>query len=384
MPLTSLDLFSGIGGMALALRGIATPCMYCDISPAARQVLEKNMRKGRLPRAPIHTDIRNISNQVLTEYGIKKVDVITAGFPCTGFSKVGKQQGFSDEGSALFFELLRVCRLAQPTVVFMENSPMILSMGLDRVHKAFARMGYALRWCVYSAAAVGAPHMRKRWFCTAIKSRNATITVRVKDNYLPHRWIQAAEPDRMTLSSTADFGTRHSLLGNALVPDTARVAFIHLCSAGDDTIDQSVHRILQTRVFHIKAPLHASDAVRHVHKTIYPAHGVAVAHAVYKWTCDVTAKPPRSWNLILDPALFTPRQPPAADLTRELVSAPIQKDLWGTPTSGVGTNNYLTERNHTMFHAQVRFEKGTSNRNGRVAPEFAEWIMGFPRGWTMT
>ena len=31
-PLRSLDLFSGIGGLTLALRGAARPRAYCDIS----------------------------------------------------------------------------------------------------------------------------------------------------------------------------------------------------------------------------------------------------------------------------------------------------------------------------------------------------------------
>jgi hypothetical protein len=35
-PLRSLDLFSGIGGLTMALQGIAEPRAYCDIDPAAQ------------------------------------------------------------------------------------------------------------------------------------------------------------------------------------------------------------------------------------------------------------------------------------------------------------------------------------------------------------
>ena len=56
MLLKSLDLFSGIGGITHALRGIAEPVAYCDIEPNSRAVLEANMRRGNLPRAPIAHD----------------------------------------------------------------------------------------------------------------------------------------------------------------------------------------------------------------------------------------------------------------------------------------------------------------------------------------
>ena len=35
----ALDLFSGIGGMALALKGYVRPILYCDIDEPCRAVL---------------------------------------------------------------------------------------------------------------------------------------------------------------------------------------------------------------------------------------------------------------------------------------------------------------------------------------------------------
>jgi site-specific DNA-cytosine methylase len=44
--LRSLDLFSGVGGMTLALRGIAEPVAYCDSSPEACRL------PSQIPRSP--------------------------------------------------------------------------------------------------------------------------------------------------------------------------------------------------------------------------------------------------------------------------------------------------------------------------------------------
>ena len=59
--LRSLDLFSGIGGVTHALRGIAEPVAYCEIDDTCRIVLNKNMKAGTLPRAKIYNDVRNLT-----------------------------------------------------------------------------------------------------------------------------------------------------------------------------------------------------------------------------------------------------------------------------------------------------------------------------------
>jgi len=69
-----LDLFSGIGGFALAARmvgGIETAA-FCEIDPWARQVLAKNF-----PSVPIHDDIKTLNPK---DYGT--IDLITGGYPC--------------------------------------------------------------------------------------------------------------------------------------------------------------------------------------------------------------------------------------------------------------------------------------------------------------
>ena len=60
-PLRSLDLFSGIGGLTLALRGIAEPIAYCDIDPAAQAVLADHIARRLLPDAPVCTDVRALT-----------------------------------------------------------------------------------------------------------------------------------------------------------------------------------------------------------------------------------------------------------------------------------------------------------------------------------
>jgi hypothetical protein len=59
--------------------------------------------------------------------------------------------------------------------------------------------------------------------------------------------------------------------------------------------------------------------------------------------------------------------------------------VWATPRYGAcHTGQILTERRSHDLCTQVSFEKDTplEVRGSMVNPEWEEWLMGFPLGWT--
>jgi site-specific DNA-cytosine methylase len=48
--------------------------LYCDVDPVARAVLQFNMKRGLLPKAPIHLDIRELTKP-------PKADIVVGGSP---------------------------------------------------------------------------------------------------------------------------------------------------------------------------------------------------------------------------------------------------------------------------------------------------------------
>ncbi len=79
-----LDLFSGIGGFALASCRVGWDIVgFCEIDPYCQKVLQKHW-----PDVLIHNDIRSLSGD---EFGA--VDIITGGFPCQDISYAGKGAG---------------------------------------------------------------------------------------------------------------------------------------------------------------------------------------------------------------------------------------------------------------------------------------------------
>lgn len=157
----TLHLFAGAGGGIIADMMLGhTPVAAVEIDPFCREVLKARQRDGWLPEFEIFEDVREFD-------GTKwrgKVDCICGGFPCQDISCAGKGAGIHGERSGLFFEMARIVNEVRPGYVFMENSPNLVCRGIEAVLWTMAQMGYDSRWCVLSAAAVGAMHWRDRWW----------------------------------------------------------------------------------------------------------------------------------------------------------------------------------------------------------------------------
>lgn len=160
--LNGLSLFTGIGGIDVALSEYVSPVAYCEIEPYCQSVLLQRMSEGNLPKAPIWNDIRTLSVEELPP-----IDIIYGGFPCQDISVAGAGKGLEGERSGLFFEIMRLVREAKPTFVFLENVSAIRTRGLDKVLQEFTKERYDCRWTMLSAAEVGARHRRERWFLLA-------------------------------------------------------------------------------------------------------------------------------------------------------------------------------------------------------------------------
>ena len=162
--LTHLDLFSGIGGFALAAKwnGYRTVA-FCDNEPYAQAVLKKHW-----PDVPCHKDIREIRGDLYAG-----VTLLTGGFPCQPFSVAGKQRGKGDD-RYLWPEMLRVIREARPAWIIGENVAGIVNMALDQVHTDLEAEGYEVESVIIPACGVDAPHRRDRVWIAANAIHNGS------------------------------------------------------------------------------------------------------------------------------------------------------------------------------------------------------------------
>jgi len=161
MDLTHIDLFSGIGGFALAAQraGFQTE-VFCEKDKFCQKVLKKHWSK-----IPIIPDIRDPDGTKCREAAI-----LTGGFPCQPFSQAGKRRG-KDDDRYLWPEMFRVISEAKPAWVLAENVTGIINMVLDQTLADLESEGYETGTFVIPALSLNAPHRRDRVWIIAHDAR---------------------------------------------------------------------------------------------------------------------------------------------------------------------------------------------------------------------
>eukprot|EP00798_Chlamydomonas_sp_ICE-L_P024908 gene24908-biopygen19330 len=234
----------GIGGHAVALKGLARPCCFCEIDSFACGVLS-----SQFPGIPIISDVTTLdpldviasSSRVGAALG---PDLITASFPCQDVSMAGKGGGLSGTRSSLVWEVFHVLDgLPSVRAVFLENSPALRYRGLDAICEAFETRGFSVRYGILSAADMGARHVRSRIWVLAARDKDAGMLfpylsrTRLSSSIsqslsYPFAKLDAEMPRLVTRSpgteSRADVRSltlQWQALGNAIVPQAARFAF---------------------------------------------------------------------------------------------------------------------------------------------------------------
>jgi DNA (cytosine-5)-methyltransferase 1 len=129
-------------------------------------LLVSKMEEGLLDPCPIFGDL------VSFDWGRYRglVHLVSGGFPCQPFSYAGKRDGVEDPRH-LWPYIREGLEILRPEIVFFENvagistakSPGYNSV-LHHVLSDLEGLGFQATAGEFSAAEVGAPHLRKRWF----------------------------------------------------------------------------------------------------------------------------------------------------------------------------------------------------------------------------
>jgi len=200
-PLYSLHLFAGAGGGILAdrLSGIEPVCAV-ELEDYPRRILAL-----RWPGMAVWDDVCTFrADNPECEGAFRWLRahagelVVAGGFPCQDISAAGKGKGVADgERSGLWREFARILREIRPAYAFVENSPMLVSRGLELVLGDLAALGYSARWNVLPASAVGARHERERIWITAAL-RNPDVELLQEEPRVPEQDADDSGTDRTT------------------------------------------------------------------------------------------------------------------------------------------------------------------------------------------
>lgn len=238
-----LDLFSGIGGLSIAVAPWVKTVAYCEREPKCQEYLLSRMADGQLDCGPIWDDVRTL------KWEGPALDLITAGFPCQDISIAGTRngrKGLDGARSGLFWEVVRLTEEIRPQFVFLENVGEAVKHE-STIRRAFEHLGYLFKSTTNTVYSVGGFHERKRWFALAYLEGSRVERLRPEGKQesqslditlLPlctsdGQW--EVEPDiRRTTDGIPGWVDRIKALGNAVVPLQARKAFEALALPGRD------------------------------------------------------------------------------------------------------------------------------------------------------
>jgi DNA (cytosine-5)-methyltransferase 1 len=325
----ALDLFSGVGGLALALLPFVEHVGYCEIDAYCRRVLAARMREHALPRAPVHDDVRTLHAAALCP------SIVVGGFPCQDVSTLGARAGMDGARSSLFFEIARVVDEAPSVVaVFLENVSNIAACGGEDVVRALAARGFAMRWTMRAASDEGAPHVRLRWFVLAVRGDGARRVSEAVAGHALETGPWPAEPETSVTpreEQGADWAKRMGALGNAVVPRVARNAFVELAAS--------------THAWHACASMLCAEELTHE----IPRGGMLVDGKLY--------------------AL------PHGGARSARYPTPRSANVYPTTRGGARTETLST----------ILVHEAAPDAPHGVLPDarYVEWMMGFPRDWTL-
>lgn len=169
--MNELHLFAGAGGGILGgmLLGHTTVCAV-EIEPYCRKILLQRQRDNILPKFPIWDDVTTFDGNPWRG----KVDIVAGGFPCPDFSNANqsdtRMHGIKGKRGGLWNDMFRIVCEIQPRIVFVENVPNLLKLGIGDVLGDLAASGYNAAWCVLGSRDCGGVHKRNRLWILAINS----------------------------------------------------------------------------------------------------------------------------------------------------------------------------------------------------------------------
>ena len=163
-----LSICTGGGGLDLGVRlacpGARTVC-HVEREAFAVANLVAAIQASLMDEAPIWSDLQTFDGEPWRG----TVDWLIGGIPCQPRSTAGQRRGAEDDRD-LWPVTARIIGEVGPDVVFLENVAGILRYFHERIGPDLQAMGYRTEEGLFSAAEVGAPHVRQRLFVLALTS----------------------------------------------------------------------------------------------------------------------------------------------------------------------------------------------------------------------
>ena len=187
-PLRMVDLFAGTGAFSHAFQetGQVQVVFANDMVDHSKQIYDANFT---------HTlTLQDLNDVSVTD--VPSHHLLTGGFPCQPFSIAGKQEGFNDVRSNVFWKILEILDHHRPPFVILENVKNLVSHDQGNTFTTIKRhltdRGYHLCVRVLNTAEItGIPQHRERIYIVCIRSKAIADRFTLDFPAIPKRTIES-------------------------------------------------------------------------------------------------------------------------------------------------------------------------------------------------
>lgn len=157
------SLYAGIGGICLGFKKSGFDVLWAnEFDKNACITYRKNFNHELIEGDVLLLELNKI----------KKIDILTAGFPCQPFSVAGYRKGFDDNRGNHFFRILDFVDTMRPKVVFLENVKNLTThdkgQTIKVIEKTLRDRNYTFQAKILNTKNYGnIPHNRERIFIVA-------------------------------------------------------------------------------------------------------------------------------------------------------------------------------------------------------------------------
>jgi DNA (cytosine-5)-methyltransferase 1 len=175
---TIAGLFAGIGGIERGLANAGGSAeLLCELWEPARAVLA-----SQFPDIEVAPDVRELKS-------LPKVDVVTAGFPCTDLSQAGRTKGIQGEQSGLVAKIFPLLGKSKPPVLVLENvrNMLVLDGGgaMRYLVTELEALGYRWAYRLVDSRFTGVPQRRQRVILVAARDLDPRTVLFAEDEGEP-------------------------------------------------------------------------------------------------------------------------------------------------------------------------------------------------------
>jgi DNA (cytosine-5)-methyltransferase 1 len=162
---TMASLFAGVGGIDLGFHQAGfTPIWANEFDPKPAETFQENFTSNMMVKSITDLDLSSL----------KKVSVISSGFPCQAFSIAGYRKGFRDPRGQHFFNTMDVVNAVQPDCIMLENVKNLVKHNdgetMQVIETVVKEAGYSCDWKVLNAQDYGVPQNRERVFVVGFRN----------------------------------------------------------------------------------------------------------------------------------------------------------------------------------------------------------------------